>query len=180
MLDAERARRIKLVGTDVDGCLTDNSLFIGEVAGERVEFKQFDVGDGLGATLLRNAGIEMAWISGRVSSATELRGVELKVGAILQVPSTAKVAALETLLAERQLSWEDVLYVGDDLPDVPVLRRVGIPVAVANARQEVKAVCQYVTRATGGRGAFREVVELLLRARGEYEQAALHYLGGTA
>jgi 3-deoxy-D-manno-octulosonate 8-phosphate phosphatase (KDO 8-P phosphatase) len=180
MLDTERARRIKLVGTDVDGCLTDNALYIGEIGGERVEFKRFDVGDGLGTTLLRNAGIEMAWISGRVSASTTLRGTELKVRDVLQVASTAKVAALETLLAKRGLSWDEVLYLGDDLPDVPVLRRVGISVAVANARPEVKAICHYVTQARGGHGALREVIELLLRTRGEYEQAAQHYLGGAA
>lgn len=177
MLDPELAKRIKLVGTDVDGCLTDNGLYIGEIAGERVELKRFDVVDGLGATLLRNAGIDMAWISGRVSTATELRGTELKVSSVLQVASTDKVAAIETLLAERGLTWDEMLYVGDDLPDIPVLRRVGIPIAVANARPEVKAVCRHVTQTSGGHGAIREVVELLLRARGEYEQAARHYLG---
>lgn len=177
MFDPERAKRIKLVGTDVDGCLTDNALYIGEIAGERVELKRFDVVDGLGVTLLRNAGIEMAWISGRMSAATQLRGTELKVGAVLQVASTGKVAAIETLLAERGLTWDEMLYVGDDLPDVPVLRRVGISVAVANARPQVKEICNCVTRAAGGHGAIREVVELLLRARGEYEDAARHYLG---
>ena len=177
MLDPVRARRIKLLGTDVDGCLTDNGLYIGEVAGERVEFKRFDVLDGLGATLLRNAGIEMAWVSGRVSTATQLRGTELKVAAVLQVSSTGKVAAVEALLAERGLTWDEMIFVGDDLPDIPVLRRVGLPIAVANARPEVKAVCQYVTQASGGHGALREVVEQLLQARGEWEQAARHYVG---
>lgn len=180
MFDPVRAKHIKLLGTDVDGCLTDNALYIGEVAGARVEFKRFDVADGLGATLLRNAGIEMAWVSGRMSAATQLRGTELKVGAVLQVASTGKVAAVEALLAERGLGWEAMMFIGDDLPDIPVLRRVGMPIAVANARPEVKAICQYVTQASGGRGALREVVEMLLRARGEWEQAARHYLGADA
>jgi 3-deoxy-D-manno-octulosonate 8-phosphate phosphatase (KDO 8-P phosphatase) len=177
MFDHVRAKQIKLVGTDVDGCLTDNALYIGEVAGARVEFKRFDVADGLGAALLRNAGIEMAWVSGRVSAATQLRGTELKVGAVLQVASTGKVAAIEALLAERGLGWDAMLFIGDDLPDIPVLRRVGMPIAVANARPEVKAMCQYVTQTSGGHGAFREVAEMLLRARGEWEHAARHYLG---
>ena len=177
MLDPERAKRIKLVGTDVDGCLTDNALYIGDIAGERVELKRFDIADGLGIALLRNAGIDMAWISGRVSAATQLRGTELKIGSVLQVASTAKVAAIETLLAERGLTWDEMLYVGDDLPDIPVLRRVGLPIAVANARPEVKAICRYVTEASGGHGAVREVVDLLLHARGEWEQAARQYVG---
>ena len=180
MLDPVRARRIKLLGTDVDGCLTDNGLYIGEIAGARVELKRFDVLDGLAATLLRNAGIEMAWVSGRSSAATTLRGLELKVSAVLQVTSTGKVAAIEALLAERKLSWDEMIFVGDDLPDIPVLRRVGLPIAVANARPEVKAVCQYVTQAAGGHGALREVVEQLLQARGEWEQAAQHYIGAEA
>lgn len=180
MLDPVRASRIKLFGTDVDGCLTDNALFIGEVAGQRVEFKRWDVLDGLAATLLRNVGIETTWVSGRTSASTTLRATETKVGAVLQVASTGKVAAIEALLAERGLTWDEMLFIGDDLPDVPVLRRVGLPVAVANARPEVKAVCQYVTEASGGHGAVREVVELLLKARGEWEKAASHYLGADA
>lgn len=180
MLDPARAKRIKLVGTDVDGCLTDNGLYIGEVAGERVEFKRFDVLDGLASTLLRNAGLEVVWVSGRTSASTALRGTELKVGAVLQVASTGKVAAVEALLKERGLGWDEMLFIGDDLPDVPVLRRVGVPVAVANARPEVKAACHYVTTTAGGHGAFREVVELLLRSRGEWDTAAQHYLGSQA
>ncbi|MEO5800019.1 MAG: HAD hydrolase family protein [Gemmatimonadales bacterium] len=180
MLDPVSARRIRLLGTDVDGCLTDNGLYIGEVAGQRVEFKRFDVLDGLAATLLRNAGIEMCWVSGRISSATALRGTELKVSAVLQVSSTGKVAAVDALLAERGMTWEEMIFIGDDLPDIPVLRRVGLPIAVANARPEVKAVCQYVTQASGGHGALREVVEQLLQARGEWELAAQHYIGADA
>ena len=180
MFDAERAKRIKLVGTDVDGCLTDNGLYIGEIAGKRVELKRFDVVDGLGITLLRNAGIEMAWISGRVSTATQLRGTELMIGSVLQVASTGKVAAIEALLAERRLTWNEMLYVGDDLPDIPVLRRVGLSIAVANARPEVKAICRYVTVAAGGHGALREVIDLLLRARGEWEHAARQYVGSES
>lgn len=180
MLDPAKARAIKLFGTDVDGCLTDNGLYIGEVGGARVEFKRFDVLDGLASTLLRNAGIETAWVSGRQSSATSLRGTELKVGAVLQVASTGKVAAVEELLHARGFGWDEMLFIGDDLPDVPVLRRAGIAIAVANARPEVKAVCQYTTTASGGHGAVREVVELLLRARGEWDAASAHYLGADA
>ncbi len=169
-----------MFGTDVDGCLTDNGLYIGEVGGERVEFKRFDVLDGLACTLLRNVGIETTWVSGRQSSATSLRGTELKVGAVLQVASTGKVAAVDELLAARGITWDEMLFIGDDLPDIPVLRRVGISIAVANARPEVKAVCQYTTKAAGGHGALREVVELLLRSRNEWDAAAEHYLGAAS
>ncbi|MEP6589708.1 MAG: HAD hydrolase family protein [Gemmatimonadota bacterium] len=175
MLDATVARRIRLVGSDVDGCLTDNGLYIGAVGGERVEFKRFDVLDGLAASLLRHVGIDMIWVSGRQSAATALRGLELQVSAVMQVSSTGKVAAVDALLKERGLAWEEMLFLGDDLPDIPVLRRVGLPIAVANARPEVKAVCQFTTTAAGGHGALREVVELLLRARGEWDAASAHY-----
>lgn len=177
VLDMGLARGIRLFGTDVDGVLTDNAVFIGEVADVRVEFKRFDVHDGLGITLLREVGIEMAWVSGRASAATLHRAAELKVTGVHQVPSTRKVEAIEAMLSKRGLSWSQMLFVGDDLPDVPVLRRVGLPIAVANARPEVKRLCHYVTTAPGGHGAIREVIEQLLRARGEWERAATHYLG---
>lgn len=177
MFDMGIARGIKLFGTDVDGVLTDNAVFIGDVADARVEFKRFDVHDGLGITLLREVGIEMAWVSGRASAATLHRAMELKVSEVHQVPSTDKVEAIEALLAKRGLRWEQMLFVGDDYPDVPVLRRVGLPVAVANARPEVKRLCRYVTTAPGGHGAIREVIEQLLRARGEWGRAIEHYTG---
>jgi 3-deoxy-D-manno-octulosonate 8-phosphate phosphatase (KDO 8-P phosphatase) len=167
-IDGAAARRVRLLGLDVDGVLTDNGVFIGPVAGARVELKRFDIQDGLGLILLRTAGLPVVWLSGRSSEATALRAAELRVEDVLQVPGPRKVAALDELLTRRGIGWNEVAFVGDYLADLPVLKRVGLPIAVANAVAEVKAVAAYVTRASGGHGAVREVIELLLRARGEW------------
>lgn len=169
VLDATLACRVRLVGLDVDGVLTDNGVYVGPVAGERVELKRFDIQDGLGLVLLATAGIPVVWVSGRQSEATTLRARELRVEEVLQVPGPRKVGALAEVLDRRGLAWEEVAFVGDDLADLPVLRRVGLPIAVANAVAEVKSTAAYVTHAVGGHGAVREVVETLLKARGEWD-----------
>lgn len=176
MIDPALARRIRLLALDVDGVLTDNAIYIGPVAGERVELKRFDIQDGLGLGLLRGTSIEVAWISGRLSEATALRAHELRIPILIQDAGARKVPALETLLAEKGMAWSEVAFVGDDLADLPVLRRAGLPIAVQNAVAEVKAVSRWVTTASGGHGAVREVVEALLRARGEWEAALAGYL----
>ena len=169
-IDPAAARRVRLLGLDVDGVLTDNGVFIGPVAGARVELKRFDIQDGLGMILLRTAGLPVVWVSGRSSEATALRAAELRVAEVLQVPGPRKLAAFDELLTRRRVGWEEVAFVGDDLADLPVLRRV-----VANAVADVKAVAAYVTRASGGHGAVREVIELLLRARGEWADILERY-----
>jgi 3-deoxy-D-manno-octulosonate 8-phosphate phosphatase (KDO 8-P phosphatase) len=174
-IDPAAARRVRLLGLDVDGVLTDNGVFIGPVAGVRVELKRFDIQDGLGLILLRTAGLPVIWVSGRSSESTALRAAELRVEELLQVPGPRKLMAFGELLARRGIGWEEVAFVGDDLADLPVLRRVGLPIAVANAVADVKAVAAYVTQAPGGHGAVREVVELLLRARGEWPQILERY-----
>lgn len=176
MVDAIVAGKIRLLGLDVDGVLTDNAVFIGSVRDERVEFKRFDIQDGLGHALLRGSGIEVAWVTGRRSESTTLRGAELKVSTVLQVSHFEKLAAVEALLRSRGIGWEEMAFVGDDLADLPVLRRVGLPIAVANAREEVRAACRHVTRAAGGHGAVREVIDDLLKARGEWQAALDRYL----
>jgi 3-deoxy-D-manno-octulosonate 8-phosphate phosphatase (KDO 8-P phosphatase) len=172
-LGAAAARRVRLLGLDVDGVLTDNGVFIGPVAGQRVELKRFDIQDGLGLILLRSAGLPVVWLSGRTSEATALRAAELRVEELLQVPR--KAAAFADLLQRRGIAWEEVAFVGDDLADLPVLRKVGLPIAVANAVSEVKAVAAHVTLAAGGHGAVREVIEALLRARGEWADTLARY-----
>ena len=167
-IEPAAARRVRLLGLDVDGVLTDNGVYIGPVAGARVELKRFDIQDGLGLILLRTAGLPVVWLSGRSSEATTLRAAELRVEELLQVPGPRKLAAFDELLTRRGIGWEQVAFVGDDIADLPVLRRVGLPIAVANAVADVKAVAAYVTRAPGGHGAVREVIELLLRVRGEW------------
>lgn len=178
MIDPALACRIRLLALDVDGVLTDNAIYIGPVAGERVELKRFDIQDGLGLGLLRGTSIAVAWVSGRLSEATALRAHELRIPTLIQDAGARKVPALEALMAEKGWEWSEVAFVGDDLADLPVLRRAGLPIAVRNAVPEVKAASRWVTSASGGHGAVREVVETLLRARGEWEAALAGYLAG--
>ena len=175
MLDPEVAGRVRLLGLDVDGVLTDNGVFIGPVAGAGVELKRFDIQDGLGLMLLRIAEIPVVWLSGRTSEATTLRARELRVEELLQVPGPRKLEAFAKVLEARGIGWDEAAFVGDDLADLRVMRRVGLPIAVANAVAEVKAVARYVTRATGGHGAVREVVEEILRARGQWQDILERY-----
>jgi 3-deoxy-D-manno-octulosonate 8-phosphate phosphatase (KDO 8-P phosphatase) len=174
-IDAGSARRVRLLALDVDGVLTDNGVYVGPVAGERVELKRFDIQDGLGLILLKTAGLPVVWISGRASEATALRAAELRVE---ELPR--KAAALEQVLERRGLSWDQVAFVGDDLADLPILRRVGLPIAVSNAVAEIKQVAAYVTHAGGGHGAVREVIEALLRARGEWPGILERYFAERA
>lgn len=174
------ARRVRLLGLDVDGVLTDNGVYIGPVAGDRVELKRFDIQDGLGLILLRTAGLPVMWISGRGSEATALRAAELRVEELLEVPGPRKAAAFEAMLRRRGIDWDEVAFVGDDLADLPILRRVGLPIAVSNAVAEVKQVAAYVTTAAGGHGAVREVVEALLRGRGEWPEILERYFSEGA
>ncbi|HYA50682.1 MAG TPA: HAD hydrolase family protein [Streptosporangiaceae bacterium] len=176
MLDTAAARRIRLLGLDVDGVLTDNAVFLGLVDGRRVEFKRFDIQDGLGVGIARKAGLEVVLISGRYSQATTLRAAELQIEELIQEPSARKLPVFADLLRRRGVGWDEVAFVGDDLADLPLLRRVGIPLAVANAVEEVKRVAAYVTRAQGGAGAVREAIEVLLKARGAWEAGVRAYL----
>lgn len=179
-LVAAAAKRIRLLGLDVDGVLTDNGVYVGPVAGKRVELKRFDIQDGLGLILLKTAGLPVVWVSGRSSEATALRAAELPVEELLQVPGPRKAAAFAELLERRGIGWEEVAYAADDIADLPILRRVGLPIAVSNAVAEVKQVAAYVTRAAGGHGAVRELIEALLRARGEWSEILERYFAEQA
>jgi 3-deoxy-D-manno-octulosonate 8-phosphate phosphatase (KDO 8-P phosphatase) len=174
-IDAARAARVRIVALDVDGVLTDNGIWIGPIAGERVELKRFDIQDGLGMRLLRSAGIPLLWVSGRRSEATALRAEELQVDEVLQVGGAEKFDALATVLSRRRLGWDEVAYVGDDLADLPVMRRVGLPLAVANAVPEIRDVAAATTTARGGHGAVREIVDALLKARGVWADMLQRY-----
>jgi 3-deoxy-D-manno-octulosonate 8-phosphate phosphatase (KDO 8-P phosphatase) len=176
MITPERARKVKLLGLDVDGVLTDNAIWIAPIDDQRVEFKRFDISDGLGLVILRYTGIEVAWVSGRHSEATALRAKELRIPTVLQVSKACKLVAVESLLEAKGLTWADLAFVGDDLADLPILKRAGLAITVANGCPETKALCAWVTRAQGGHGAVREVVEELLRARGEWDEAVATYL----
>jgi 3-deoxy-D-manno-octulosonate 8-phosphate phosphatase (KDO 8-P phosphatase) len=162
---ATRLQRVKLFLCDVDGVLTDGSIFIG---GER-EFKRFNIRDGLGLVLARRAGLKVGWVSARPSAATQLRAEELKIDFLVQQgDNVSKTGAIEALLAREKLGWSAVCFVGDDVIDLGPLTRAGLAVAVGDAVAEAKAAAHYVTRAAGGRGAVREAVELILQARGQW------------
>jgi 3-deoxy-D-manno-octulosonate 8-phosphate phosphatase (KDO 8-P phosphatase) len=180
MIDAALARRIRLLGLDVDGVLTDNGIFVGPVDGQAVELKRFDIQDGLGHVLMRTAGVPVIWLSGRHSEATSVRARELRVDEVLQVPGPGKLEAFGELLARRGIAWADAAFVGDDLADLQLMRRVGLPIAVANAVAEVKAVATFVTRAAGGHGAVREAIEALLKARGLWPELLERYFSEPA
>ena len=162
------AKRIRLVGLDVDGVMTDGGIYLGDVDGARIEFKRFDILDGLGIKMLQLAGIEVAIITGRVSDAVALRARELAISDVVQDRHARKLPALRKLLATKGIDERDVAFVGDDLPDLAVLRAVGLPVLVANCTEDVAHLGLRLTR-NGGHGAIREFAELLLRARGEWE-----------
>ena len=167
-----RAARIKLFLCDVDGVLTDGSIFIG---GER-EFKRFNIRDGLGLVLARRAGLKVGWVSARPSLATKLRADELKIDFLVQQgDNISKTAAIEKLLAQEKLSWNDVCFVGDDIIDLGPLTRAGFSVAVGDAVAEAKAAAHYVTENRGGHGAVRETIEMILQARGEWTQFVEKY-----
>ena len=165
------AQRIKLVIFDVDGVLTDNGVYIGE----GVELKRFHIQDGLGMKLLQFAGLHVALVSGRKSSATARRAAELRIDCY-QADGGHKADAVRELMAKHGVSWEEIAWVGDDLPDLPAMQRVGLPIAVANSVPEILACAAYVTVRHGGDGAAREVTEALLKARGVWDKLVDDYV----
>jgi 3-deoxy-D-manno-octulosonate 8-phosphate phosphatase (KDO 8-P phosphatase) len=168
----QRARRVKLFLCDVDGVLTDGSIFIG---GER-EFKRFNIRDGLGLVLARRAGLKVGWVSARPSLATKLRAEELKIDFLVQQGDTmGKAAAIEQLLAQQGLTWAETCFVGDDIIDLGPLTRAGFAVAVGDGVAEAKAAAHYVTKMAGGRGAVREVIEMILQAQGKWNSFVENY-----
>lgn len=175
-LSQSRAARIKLVAFDVDGVLTEGGIFLGAAGNERLEFKRYDIQDGLGIHLLKAAGIRVAIITGRESESVRLRAAELGIDDCVQDRGARKLPAFTELLRRHDISAEDAAFVGDDLPDLGILRVVGLPVAVANAVREVKEECDVVLKRAGGHGAVREFVELLLRARREWTAAVERYV----
>lgn len=157
----ERARRVKLAAFDVDGVMTDGTLWIGP-AGE--VFKPFHVLDGHGVKLLAREGIGCAIVSGRRSESVEFRAKEIGIPTVVQ-GCQEKVDALERIAREHGCTLDECAFMGDDLPDLELLRRVAFAGTVPNAVADVKAVAHYVTTAGGGRGAVREFCDLLIRLR---------------
>jgi 3-deoxy-D-manno-octulosonate 8-phosphate phosphatase (KDO 8-P phosphatase) len=160
-----RLGRIKLFLCDVDGVLTDGSIFIGA----EKEFKRFNIRDGLGIVVARRAGLKVGWVSARPSLATKLRADELKIDFLVQQgDATSKTAAIEQLLAQERLNWSETCFVGDDIIDLGPLTRAGLAVAVGDAVAEAKKAAHYTTKAVGGRGAVREAIELILKAQNKW------------
>jgi 3-deoxy-D-manno-octulosonate 8-phosphate phosphatase (KDO 8-P phosphatase) len=165
-----RLAAVRLVLCDVDGVLTDGTVFIG--AG--VEMKAFNIQDGMGIAMLRHAGLRMGWISSRPSMATAQRAQELRID-FLHQEKGSKIEAVERILSQAALSWAEVCFIGDDLVDLAPIGRARVGVAVANAVAECKAAAALVTQAAGGHGAVREVIEMILKAQNKWESAIQHY-----
>ena len=175
-IDTALARRIRLVGIDVDGVLTDGGIYLGAVDGQPLEFKRYDIHDGLGIYFLREAGLKTAVVTGRVSESVRLRCAELGIDELVQDPQAAKLPAFQEILRRLGISPSEAAFIGDDFPDMSVLRVVGLPVAVANAVPEVRDACPVRLTRSGGRGAVREFAELRLRARGDWERTWERYV----
>jgi 3-deoxy-D-manno-octulosonate 8-phosphate phosphatase (KDO 8-P phosphatase) len=173
----EQARRIRLVVLDVDGVLTDAAVYVGRLGdGSEIELKRFDIQDGIGIKLVQSAGVPVAIVSGRFSDATVLRAREIGIEDCLQDTGAQKLRMMEGLMERHGVAWDEVAMMGDDIPDLPVFVKVGLPVAVANAQPELLEAALWRTSAAGGRGAVREFCRELLRARGEWDAAVRRYV----
>jgi 3-deoxy-D-manno-octulosonate 8-phosphate phosphatase (KDO 8-P phosphatase) len=167
----ERLRKISLLLLDVDGVLTDGRIIFDH---NGIETKAFDVKDGHGLKLLQRVGIRVGLITGRQSEVTRLRAEELAIDIVHQAAKN-KLIPYQQILAELGLGDEQVAYMGDDVIDLPVLRRVGFAATVADACDEVKPYVHYVTSRAGGRGAVREVCDLILKGGGHWREATARY-----
>jgi len=165
-----RAAQIKLLLMDVDGTMTDGGvLLLSQPDGSALEIKKFDAHDGQGLTLAHTAGIRTGCITGRESAALLRRAHEMKMDYIyMKIP--LKMPAYEEILAKAGLKDAEVAYVGDDLPDIPILKRVGLAVAVGDAVADVKKIAHYTTKAHAGKGAIREAIELILKSKGIWDE----------
>jgi 3-deoxy-D-manno-octulosonate 8-phosphate phosphatase (KDO 8-P phosphatase) len=171
----ELAAGIKLLLMDVDGVLTDGRLYnVPGHDGKMVETKGFDSQDGIALQWLSWVGIKKGLISGRISPATDERAKQTKFDYVYQ-GHIEKIPILNEILADARVHKEQVAYIGDDLTDIVVMRRVGFAIATANAREEVKRAAHMITKTPGGQGAVREVIELILKAQGKWEELMKKY-----
>ena len=167
----ERAKKIKLLILDIDGVMTDGRI-IYSIYGDELKF--FDVQDGFGITLLNKVGIRSAIITAKKSRIVKTRARDMKIAYVYQ-GYMDKARAFDKILRKSRLKAEDICFIGDDLIDVPVIKRAGFAVAVSNAMEEVKHNAHYVTSKTGGRGAVREICDLILRSQGKWDLATSKY-----
>jgi len=164
-----RAARIKLLLMDVDGTMTDGSVtLLSQTDGTALEIKTFDAHDGQGLTLAQTAGLRTGCITGRESSALLRRAHEMKME-FIYMKQPVKMPAYEEILRNTGVSDSAVAFIGDDLPDIPLMRRAGLAIAVGDAVPEVKRTSHYITKALAGHGAIREAVELILKSKGIWE-----------
>ncbi len=166
----KRASQVKLLLMDVDGTMTDGGVtLLSQPDGSALEIKTFDAHDGQGLTLAHTAGIRTGCITGRESSALLRRAHEMKMD-FIYMKIALKMPAYEEILRKAELPDRAVAFVGDDLPDIPLLKRVGLAVAVGDAVPDVRKVAHYTTTALAGHGAIREAVELILKSKGIWEE----------
>jgi YrbI family 3-deoxy-D-manno-octulosonate 8-phosphate phosphatase len=170
---ATRCRPIELLLSDVDGVLTDGGVIFDN---QGIEIKRFHIRDGLGVKIWQRAGHRFGIVTGRASHIVQLRAVELAIDLVRQGVDD-KLQAVKQIIAEHGLKPEQVCFVGDDLPDLPVLRYVGLAVAVGDGSEDLQRVAHYVTKAHGGHGAVREVIELVLKAQGRWDDLVKKYGG---
>jgi 3-deoxy-D-manno-octulosonate 8-phosphate phosphatase (KDO 8-P phosphatase) len=165
-----RASRIRVLLMDVDGTMTDGSVtLLSQLDGTALEIKTFDAHDGQGLTLAQTAGLRTGCITGRESAALLRRAYEMRME-FVYMKQPVKMPAYEDILRRAEATDQEVAFVGDDLPDIPLLQRAGLAVAVGDAVPEVKAVAHYTTKAVAGHGAIREAVELILRSKGIWDE----------
>jgi 3-deoxy-D-manno-octulosonate 8-phosphate phosphatase (KDO 8-P phosphatase) len=166
----KRAAQIALVLMDVDGTMTNGSVtLLSQPDGSALEIKTFDAHDGQGLTLAQTAGLRTGCITGRESAALLRRAHEMKME-FIYMKQPLKMPAYEEILHKAGVNDSAVAYIGDDLPDIPLLRRCGLAVAVGDAVPEVKKAAHYTTKAVAGRGAVREAIELILKSKGIWEE----------
>jgi 3-deoxy-D-manno-octulosonate 8-phosphate phosphatase (KDO 8-P phosphatase) len=177
----DRARRVKVLLYDVDGVLTNGDITIlptSEPGAEKltgVEVKSFSAHDGMGISIARLAGLKIGWVTKRQSQVVAIRARDLKIDHVYQGQSN-KVDALDKIIADEGCTLEEIAYVGDDIIDLPVMRKVGLAIATANARPQVKAMAHWVTPLPGGQGAGRDVIDFILGARGILDTTIERYL----
>jgi len=166
----KRAAQINIILMDVDGTMTDGGVtLLSQADGSALEIKTFDAHDGQGLTLAHTAGLRTGCITGRESPALLRRAREMKMD-FVYMKIALKMPAYEEILQKAGLPDSAVAFIGDDLPDIPLMRRVGLAVAVGDAVPEVKEVAHYTTKALAGRGAVREAIELILKSKGVFEE----------
>jgi 3-deoxy-D-manno-octulosonate 8-phosphate phosphatase (KDO 8-P phosphatase) len=179
----DRARRIKIILFDVDGVLTDGSIWVlpipaslpGGASPSRIEPKAFSAHDGAGITLARLGGMKCGFITKRVSDTVAIRARDLRIEYVYMGQSY-KMQAVREITEKESITLEEIAYVGDDIVDLPVMRQVGLAIAVANAREHVKSIAHYVTPSRGGDGAGRDAIDYILQAKGLLSKVIEEYI----